>query len=120
MSTLIIDELFNGVIFSQDIRISKSVNLEWIRPWIYKQGDLNIQGQRAATGGDNQFGGSSELGYGANQTSIVALNSVIAGVAGQLYGGGACGSSAKENGSNQTQAGSVGADGLVIVENYIA
>jgi hypothetical protein len=44
MSTLVIDELFDGIVFEQDIRISENISLAWIRPWIYKQGTL-VDGQ---------------------------------------------------------------------------
>lgn len=40
MSTLLIDELYPGVVFNQLFRIKKNVNLAHIRPWIYVQNDL--------------------------------------------------------------------------------
>lgn len=40
MSQLIIDELWDGVVFTQNIVVKKSVSLAWIRPWIYKEGTL--------------------------------------------------------------------------------
>lgn len=40
MSQLIIDELFDGVTFSQNIHITKSIAVAFIRPWIYKQGTI--------------------------------------------------------------------------------
>lgn len=40
MSTLLIDELYNGVTFSQTIRVHKSIQIAHIRPWIYKNGTL--------------------------------------------------------------------------------
>lgn len=40
MSTLIVDELFDGVEFSQEFRITKDTNLAHVRPWIYKHGTL--------------------------------------------------------------------------------
>lgn len=38
--TLVIDELFNGIVFEQNFRIKKSISLAHIRPWIYKHGVL--------------------------------------------------------------------------------
>lgn len=38
--TLVIDELFNGITFSQNFRIQKSVSIAHIRPWFYKHGIL--------------------------------------------------------------------------------
>jgi hypothetical protein len=40
MSKLLVDELFNGVTFSQNIRLHNTVSIAFIRPWIYKQGTL--------------------------------------------------------------------------------
>lgn len=40
MSTLLVDELYNGVVFTQNVKIQKDVNLAHVRPWIYKQGTL--------------------------------------------------------------------------------
>lgn len=40
MSTLVLDELYAGVVFAQTIRISKDVGITHIRPWIYKQGTI--------------------------------------------------------------------------------
>jgi hypothetical protein len=40
MSTLLIDELYPGQVFSQKIKISKPISIAVIRPWIYKQGTL--------------------------------------------------------------------------------
>lgn len=40
MSTLVMDELFNGVIFSQDLVIKRDIGIKYIRPWIYKEGTL--------------------------------------------------------------------------------
>lgn len=40
MSTLIVDELYPGVVFSQKLIITKSLGIAYIRPWIYKQGTL--------------------------------------------------------------------------------
>lgn len=34
------DELYPGVIFSQDLVIKRDVGIAYIRPWIYKQGTL--------------------------------------------------------------------------------
>lgn len=44
MSTLLIDELFDGVTFEQDLKIDRAVNLIHFRPWIYKQGTI-VDGQ---------------------------------------------------------------------------
>lgn len=40
MSTLIVDELFDGIEIVQDIRLKKSINLGFLRLWIYKEGTL--------------------------------------------------------------------------------
>lgn len=40
MSTLLVDELYPGVVFRQPVRINKSVNIAHIRPWVYKNNDL--------------------------------------------------------------------------------
>lgn len=40
MSTLLIDELNPGVVFSQPIKIQRNIMVAYIRPWIYKQGTL--------------------------------------------------------------------------------
>lgn len=40
MSTLLIDELYPGVVFEQAFTIPSSVNIAHIRPWIYLEGDL--------------------------------------------------------------------------------
>jgi len=40
MSTLILDELYPGVVFSQQLNIKRSLGIAHIRPWIYKQGTL--------------------------------------------------------------------------------
>lgn len=40
MSKLIIEELFNGVTLEQTIRIRKNIVVGYIRPWIYKEGNL--------------------------------------------------------------------------------
>jgi hypothetical protein len=40
MSKLIIDELFDGVTFTQHVRLKRTVTVAYIRPWIYKQGTL--------------------------------------------------------------------------------
>lgn len=36
--TLLIDELYNGIVFEQNFRIQKSMQLAHFRPWIYKHG----------------------------------------------------------------------------------
>ena len=40
MSTLILDELFNGVTFEQHIHLTQSTSFPYIRVWIYKHGIL--------------------------------------------------------------------------------
>ena len=40
MSTLIVDELYDGVLFSQPFKINKNTSLAHIRPWVYAQGTL--------------------------------------------------------------------------------
>ena len=40
MSTLLVDELYDGINFDQAIRIKRDVNLAHIRPWVYVQGTL--------------------------------------------------------------------------------
>lgn len=44
MSTLLIDELYPGVTFSQTIKVTRDMNVGHIRPWIYLQGNL-VDGQ---------------------------------------------------------------------------
>jgi hypothetical protein len=38
--TLLVDELYNGVVFEQNFRIKKHISIAHIRPWIYKHGIL--------------------------------------------------------------------------------
>jgi len=40
LSILIVDQLFTGVIFPQKIKVSRSVSVVHIRPWVYLQGTL--------------------------------------------------------------------------------
>jgi len=40
MSTLLVDELYSGKEFNQPVKIDRSINVVYIRPWIYKQGQL--------------------------------------------------------------------------------
>lgn len=40
MSTLLIDQLFSGVVFPQPIKVSRDVSVVHIRPWVYIQGPL--------------------------------------------------------------------------------
>lgn len=40
MSTLLVDELFNGIEFNQVVKIKEETNLVHVRPWIYKHGTL--------------------------------------------------------------------------------
>lgn len=53
--TLLVDELFNGVVFPQKFRINRSIQLAHFRPWVIKWGN--------PTGGDlvAQFYQNSEL-----------------------------------------------------------
>jgi hypothetical protein len=52
MSTLLIDELFSGVVFSQDLVVKRDIGVKYIRPWIYKQGIIG-DGQLACRVFDN-------------------------------------------------------------------
>lgn len=36
--TLLVDELYPGIVFEQNFRIKKTVSMPHFRPWIYKQG----------------------------------------------------------------------------------
>lgn len=38
--TLLIDELYPGVVFEQNFRIQRSISVPHIRPWIYKEGTI--------------------------------------------------------------------------------
>lgn len=38
--TLVIDELFDGIVFSQNFQIRKSLSIAHVRPWVYKHGNL--------------------------------------------------------------------------------
>ncbi len=38
--TLLVDELFPGVVFEQNFRIKQTIQMPHFRPWIYKQGTL--------------------------------------------------------------------------------
>lgn len=40
MSTLLVDELFSGVVFDQTIKINRMTNIVHIRPWVYLHGTL--------------------------------------------------------------------------------
>lgn len=40
MSTLVIDEMYPGVVFSQDFKIFNDAGVKHIRPWIYVEGTL--------------------------------------------------------------------------------
>ncbi len=40
MSTLIVDELYDGVMFNQTVKIKRNLMVAHIRPWIYKHGTL--------------------------------------------------------------------------------
>lgn len=39
--TLLIDELYPGIVFEQNFRIKKSIQVAHFRPWIYKHGILD-------------------------------------------------------------------------------
>ncbi len=54
MSTLVLDELFDGVTFEQEFKIERDINIAHIRPWIYVQGtiadgDLQLEVLEAST-----------------------------------------------------------------------
>jgi hypothetical protein len=38
--TLLIDELFNGIVFEQKFKIQRHISLAHFRPWMYKHGNL--------------------------------------------------------------------------------
>lgn len=38
--TLLVDELYPGVVFEQNFRIKQTISMPHFRPWIYKQGTL--------------------------------------------------------------------------------
>lgn len=40
MSTLVLDEMYPGIEFTQKIKINRNINVVHIRPWIYLQGTL--------------------------------------------------------------------------------
>ena len=40
MSTLVVTEMFSGVVVNQPVTISKDISVAHIRPWIYKHGAL--------------------------------------------------------------------------------
>jgi len=40
MSTLLVDELWDGIVFEQPFLITKNTSIIHIRPWIYRHGDL--------------------------------------------------------------------------------
>jgi hypothetical protein len=41
MSTLIVDEMYPGVIFAQPVTITKDFDVAFIRPWVLSQGTLS-------------------------------------------------------------------------------
>lgn len=54
MSTLIVNELYNGVAFNQNVKFKRNIMISHIRPWIYKHGtlqdgDLRVQVYDGAT-----------------------------------------------------------------------
>ena len=85
-------------------------------------GNIIIQGHRGNSGLNehSQAGGNSVKGMGGILSITSTISGTRAGVAGQLYGGGAAGSATASLGGVITQIGSVGAAGIVIVESYIA
>lgn len=40
MSKLVVEQLFNGVVFTQPIRVSRNISVAHIRPWIFLNGKL--------------------------------------------------------------------------------
>lgn len=38
--TLLVDELYSGVVFEQNFKIQRSISISNVRPWIYKHGAL--------------------------------------------------------------------------------
>ena len=40
MSTLLVDELYSGIVFSQKIKVSRNISLTHLRPWVYLHGTL--------------------------------------------------------------------------------
>ena len=40
MSTLVVNELFPGVVFNQPVKIFRNMSIAHIRPWIYKRGTI--------------------------------------------------------------------------------
>jgi len=40
LSTLLVDELFNGVVAEQNFRIKRNISISSIRPWVYKHGTI--------------------------------------------------------------------------------
>lgn len=69
MSLLIVDPLFDGVVFEQKIKVSRDVSVAHIRPWVYLQGTL----------ADGDF--QCEVYQGANllTTSVISFTDVNAG-----------------------------------------
>lgn len=64
MSTLIVEDLFTGIVFSQPIRVRRNVSISNIRPWIYINGTL--------TSGDLQC----RVLQGANELAVSTINYV--------------------------------------------
>ena len=40
MSTLIVEPLFDGITFTQNIKVSRTISVAHIRPWVYMNGTL--------------------------------------------------------------------------------
>lgn len=40
MSTLLVDELYPGIVFRQPFKIKRDIDISHIRPWVYKNGSL--------------------------------------------------------------------------------
>ncbi len=88
-------------------------------------GDMNLAGSAGGNGtawqtptslrqGMNAWGGDSALGFGGQVTTAAGLSA--AGVAGELYGGGASG--CRNTVSASARAGAAGAAGIIIIEIF--
>lgn len=62
MSTLLIEPLFDGITFTQPIKVSRSLSIAHIRPWVYINGTLQ----------DGQF--QCRVLQGANELAIALIN----------------------------------------------
>lgn len=77
-------------------------------------GDLNIPGGAGTAGQGDQKGGTSILSN--NEAGYISPNSP--GVAGNVYGGGASGSTVTSSGAPLSATGGTGAQGIVIIEEF--